>query len=250
MINTLPRSVLDMQHHIVDYIQSKQNKDLNIVYIGANDGIYINPLYDIMRWKADDINILISEPQQELAVILNHHLHFLKKKIITTTLINDGKDKTFYSIKPEYYNHYRYPFLKNHLPVYVSPTAISGCNKTLFLKKYYDKAFNPKQLPWEKHVNITQKSSQNLSSWLTDNNFVKPIDILFTMAQGEDATILYNNDWDAIQPHIIVCDNSNWEQKEISELFAFLEAKQYECRTMYLYARFMVANKKFNKNEE
>jgi hypothetical protein len=29
------------------------------------------------------------------------------------------------------------------------------------------------------------------------------------MAQGEDATILYNNDWDAIQPHIIVCDNSN-----------------------------------------
>jgi hypothetical protein len=49
MINTLPRSALDMQHHIVDYIQSKQNKDLNIVYIGANDGIYINPLYDIMR---------------------------------------------------------------------------------------------------------------------------------------------------------------------------------------------------------
>jgi hypothetical protein len=90
---------------------------------------------------------LISEPQEELSSILHDHLYFLNKKTITSTLINDGENKTFYSIKPEHYERFQFAFLKNYLPVYVSPTVISGCNKSFFLKKYYDEGFNPMQLP-------------------------------------------------------------------------------------------------------
>jgi len=246
MLASLPRGFRYIEELIIDYVKSKKETSINIAYIGANDGVYNNPLYNILLWKANDINILISEPQEELISILNDHLHFLKNKTITNTLINDGSEKNFYSIKPEHYHRYGYPFLKNKIPVYVSPTVISSCNQTFFLKKYYDKGFNPRQLLWESHVNVTRKQSTLLVPWLLEHQFSTSIDILLIMAQGEDKTILYHNNWDLVKPNIIICDNTNWPEEEVLELQGLLELEGYVCDSVYSYSRFMIATKKIS----
>jgi hypothetical protein len=42
-------------------------------------------------------------------------------------------------------------------------------------------------------VNVTRKQSTLLVPWLVEHQFSTSIDILLIMAQGEDKTILYNN---------------------------------------------------------
>jgi hypothetical protein len=49
MFSILSRARTDLQNYIVEYLESKELTEINIVYIGANDGVYTNPLYDIMR---------------------------------------------------------------------------------------------------------------------------------------------------------------------------------------------------------
>jgi hypothetical protein len=204
------------------------NDTTTIVQIGAHDGKHYDGLFDILETFKPKTKIFLIEPQDSMKILLNQHYSWHSDYTIIKEVIMDGKKHTFYSIAPEYYKDYRYDFVDIKMPDYVNPTGISTCNYKTF-KKHYDNYFFNKKVPFEEVIETKEVQTITLPDLLIKYNIKPNPQVLMIDAEGDDANILYNNDWNLWTPKIIIFEQMHLDSIEKTKVVNLLEQNKYVC---------------------
>jgi hypothetical protein len=199
-----------------------------IVQIGANDGKYYDSLFEVLEKFKPNTKLFLIEPQDSMESLLDTHYGWHSDYSIIKEVVMDGKHHTFYSIKPQYYTDYRYDFVDIKMPDYVNPTGISTCNYKTF-RKHYDNYFFNKEVSFEEAINVQEVQTITLADLLIKYNIDPGAEILITDAEGDDANILYYNDWEVWTPKLIIFEQMHLDPIEKTKIVSFLEQKKYLC---------------------
>jgi FkbM family methyltransferase len=167
-------------------------KETRIIQIGAHDGKHYDPLFKVLQMFKNKTNIMLVEPQKNIANILKDNYNWHPACVIVEELIGDGNVKDFYSIKPEYYKDYYYKSQHEMSEAYIHATGISGSDYQTFVK-HYEKYFRNKTIDFQAAVDITSYKSLTLEELVNKYWQNNRVDVLSIDAEGLDDLILYHN---------------------------------------------------------
>jgi FkbM family methyltransferase len=201
---------------------------IHIVQIGAHNGKDYDPIYSTLKLFPNKSKILLVEPQNIVLEDLEKNYQWHSNYKIAKELVGDGLVKYFYSIKPEYYEFYKYDFVTRDVPSYVHPTGVSSFSYNTFMK-HYNKYFQNQELDFEQVVFNEKIKSLTLNDLVKKYNIKKNIDLLCIDAEGSDDIILYSNDWDECRPQTILFEQMHFDLKQKTNIVKFLENKDYLC---------------------
>jgi len=203
-----------------------------ILQIGAHDGFFYDPIYNIIQSFKNKTKLLLVEPQADVMTFLKRNYAFHQNVLFDTSVVGDGKQTMFYSIKPEYYESYFYPKEKPYpdidVPAYVQATGISTANYETFMK-HYRSFFHNQDIGFRETVCQTPKKTYTIEELLQKNNMPFDLDVLIIDAEGDDDHILYHNSWEKIKPKIILFEKMHLKATAEKKIIHFLSQHDYQC---------------------
>lgn len=223
-------------------------KKITIIQVGANDGLFYDPIHRIVKEHPMFFDLLLIEPQKDILEKLKQNYSFDVSVQFSSDLISDGMTKSFYSFKPEYYQFYEYDWSAVKIPDYVNPTGVSSIHKK-HLKTHYDLFFRNKSFTFDDVINIDMLESLTLRQLIDKFNFTPDIDILIINAEGEDGTILLNNDWEYIQPKVILYEEQHLSEDDKINIKDMLSKRGYELHATTILVEEILAIHKGGLND-
>ena len=205
------------------------NQNTTIVQIGSNDGKTGDPIFQALQkhksWKA-----IFVEPVPYLFERLKSNYQNDPRFIFENVAINDGKEQTFYSIKPEAKDHL------TDLPVWYDQLGS-------FYKLNITKHLNGKLEPFIEEIKLKGITLENLFL----KHSLNSIDLLHIDTEGYDWKILSQLNLADYKPSLILYEQKHLSESERSDSVEFLNKDYF---IFDFGSDYLAINKNIYKNRD
>lgn len=206
------------------HLLTNMRQTLNIVQVGANDGITNDPLYDFISNHPNYTRVILCEPQTYLIAELEKNYGFHNSKYIFNGAVGPGTSLKLYRIKRECWADCSAPYAKNW-PQYRAPSGVTSSSYDhvlAWVTKYYKGDLQ--------HQNVIEDVSVdcvNIGQLLNKAGLFDNIDVLQVDVEGFDDQVIYASNIEQFLPLIINFEYANLPQKRAKELRAYLSQNGY-----------------------
>ena len=193
------------------------NRTVNIVQVGANDGIDNDPIHKFIHDYNNQIKLLAIEPQKVAYDKLRGNLSKYKNIFFCDKVIGDGREKNFYSLNEKFRI-----FLKKKDAKIDGVSSLEKDNLVRRIIKH--KVKNPDEYIITKNVK-TYLLEQVYSEF--NSNFDN-IDFLQIDAEGYDDEIIYNSSLEKRKYKYINYEFKNFSEAKLKKLHDYLYLNNYK----------------------
>lgn len=199
-------------------------KKINIVQIGANDGVFGDPIHNFVMENKKFTNALLIEPQNEIIKYLKHAYSTHPNILIYNGAIGFEDNLLLYRIKPDLWRFFNAPYLK-YAPEYRAPSGVTSANREHVFtaaKKYLDN-----NIEIEDALEKLYVPCKRLRVLLSEMKFPDKIHLLQIDTEGMDDQVIYASDIDYLQPTLINFESKNLNKKNKYKLEEYLSQIGY-----------------------
>lgn len=197
---------------------------VNIVQVGANDGLFDDPVHAAVHSFKARTRILLIEPQDALIPILTKNYSAHPGAFFYKGAIGAGRELILYSIRPEHWKEFDVPYARNW-PVYRAPTGVTSADRSHvegWVKQHYKGQDKLSDIIQEQTV-----QSLPLGQILIEVGFGQNVDILQVDAEGYDDAVIYNSEIDELLPRLIRFESHSLGRQKLQRLTDYLVEKGY-----------------------
>jgi FkbM family methyltransferase len=194
---------------------------LRVCIVGANDGKFGDPLYDLIHTQLSRAtDVLLFEPQPYLVPYLSENYEFHPSHQIINAAIGPDPELVLHAVRPEAWDRLSPGYAKGW-PTYRAPTGITSTQRELVLKwvsKHAPQESDPEAMLTELRVPCS-----GLVDALEQLGWSTEIDVLQVDAEGFDDEVIYACDLDRTRPAIIYFEDSHLTEERRVQLREHLE---------------------------
>ena len=211
--------------YLMLYYQLKKDGFLNLIQIGAHDGVTGDPLNRFLNDFGHQVRVVFFEPQLKEFKKLKENY----KKFNNFIFINKAVGKETY-LNFYYFNDKFKLFLKEKFNKVLS-TGINSFErnhliiraKNCGIKNNYEDYISQKKI---KLVGLVNELKSSLGKQY--NKFIKKLFLLQIDCEGFDDEVIYNSNLKKINPEIINFEKKNLPESRLKSLKVFLKKNNYE----------------------
>lgn len=223
--NPKPPGQLDLyKASILALAASRDN--LSVAIIGANDGKYGDPFYQV---AADNLghklSLLLVEPQSALIPLLEINYAFVPDKHIFVGAVGLEGHANIYTVKKNYWNRLRVPYGR-HWPVHRAPSGIASMNRK-HVEDWLKKHLPPPATPSDA-IDETVVEVRDLRNILERHSMRLHLDLLQVDVEGFDDEVLYSCNLEQTQPSIIHFEQVHLSAQRRVALSSYLVSLGYQ----------------------
>ena len=196
--------------------------NIDIVVVGANDGMVNDPIYEFCMKNSDKSSICLIEPNSTLIPYLRENYSSHPSHKIANCAVGKDGILTLYAIKEEFWQDFQPDYAKGW-PVYRAATGITSASREHIeqaLASYPN--INP-----EAAIVALDIPSKTLETILLELNWQIPIDVLQIDAEGHDDSVIYASNLRLTKPALIYFESRHIPADRIQSLSAYLSSHNY-----------------------
>ena len=200
---------------IYSFINNEER--INIVQIGANDGVHGDPLHEFIKKYHKKINLIAIEPQIKAYEELKENYKGFKNIYFFNGCIGDGKDRFFYSLN----DNFKKLVGKKDIKI----DGVSSFEKQNLIRRL--ETYKIKN--YEKYLKQEKIKSHLLTKVIIDLDFdPTKIHLLQIDAEGYDDQVIYNSEIQKNHFRFINYEFKNLSEERITNLHDYLHKSGYE----------------------
>ena len=206
------------------YLLTNMRQKLNIVQVGANDGMINDPLFEFISNNPTRTRIILCEPQEYLIPELEKNYSFQDAKYIYNGAIGPEPSLRLFRIRRECWGECSVPYARGW-PEYRAPTGVTSSrydHVSAWVLKHYKGSLRLQDViedVWVECVDIREIVKR---AGLFDT-----IDLLQVDAEGFDDQVIYASDIGGFLPLVIHFEYGNLSQKRAQFLREYLKQMGY-----------------------
>lgn len=180
---------------------------LNVVQVGANDGIHKDPIHAFLMAHRQHTNALLIEPQPELIPHLEASYAEHPGVTIYNGAIGAADELVLHRIRPALWGEFRASYMHD-APAYRAPSGLTSADREHVLaaaRKYL-----PGTIHAEEAVEALAVPCRTLPQLLVETGFPTPIHLLQVDAEGADDAVIRACDVPRLRPALI-----NYESRHL-----------------------------------
>jgi FkbM family methyltransferase len=197
---------------------------VRVVQVGANDGVFNDPLHSFLMQHRYETSVLLIEPQPYLIPILsdnykNHPAHF-----VANLAVGQPGTLSLYAVDEQCWLDCVVPYADGW-PPYRAPTGITSGEREYvleWLRRHYKGA-----MAIEDAVVAFTTKSMPLIDLITHAQFELPVDVLQVDTEGFDDEVLYHSSLDHLAPKIINFEHTALSSARLRKLATALTGMGY-----------------------
>jgi len=197
----------------------------NIIQVGANDGMYEDPIYEFVREHQKRTNIILIEPQKELIPYLKENYSYHPSSEVYNKAIGTSESTIpLYRIKKNYWEMINVDY-GECWPEYRAPTGVTTSNKKQLLdwvSEHIQTELEPSEIIEKYDVDVIQPSKI-----INRSQTINKVHLLQVDAEGLDNKVVYNFFDNRIFPSIINIENKHLDNSQSMEYENRLASKGY-----------------------
>lgn len=193
---------------------------LRIVQVGANDGKQGDPLWRVANLHPKRIQLLLCEPQPEIADELRRNYgNHPNVRVFEGAIGRPDSNLSLYRVKPEFWS------MTNR-----NPTGFASFDKATITKNVQGlrNRIDGSQLDVERVIESKPVEVISLGLLLDRYPHLNPIDVLITDVEGLDAQIIRDSLNSQLLPKLILFESKHVSEQEKTELTDFLSQLGYQ----------------------
>lgn len=197
---------------------------LNIVVVGANDGLVGDPIYDFVRMFPERTHLLLVEPQKELIPYLKENYSFHPDYTVFNGAVGSEKKLKLYSVDRSVWK-YVAKLRQKDWPEHRASTGRTSPDRQIlrnWLEKIMDEDTDVDELISEDVVQC-----KKLTDVLEASGFDGSIDVLQIDTEGFDDQVIYSADFDNLEPNVILFEISLLSNEKLKRVKSYLRGKGY-----------------------
>ena len=197
---------------------------MNIVVVGANDGMVGDPIYNFVRMYPHRSRLLLVEPQTELIPFLKKNYSFHPDYHVYNGAIGPDDELKLYSVNKSAWKYVAQKRQKDW-PEHRASTGRTSPDREI-LKRWLKRIV-------DKHVDVDEMITENvvpckkLDDVLKEVDFSRGVDVLQIDTEGFDDQIIYNAEIDNLNPSVILFEISLLDNSKLERVKSYLEEKGY-----------------------
>lgn len=215
-------------HQALDGLRSRLGT-VNILQIGANDGVINDPLYEFVSAHPDRTRIILVEPQAGLIAPLTRAYAFHPEKRIFQGAIGGQDRLILYGVRPDCWSDLEVPYAKDW-PLYRAPTGIASARRDMvasWVERHYR---GP--LAADDVIERQEVESLDVPTLLQRVDLFSRLDVLVVDAEGWDDEVIYLSDIEGLRPALIYFEACHLDPPRLNALSYRLDRAGYEIRRM------------------
>ena len=197
---------------------------LNIVVVGANDGLIGDPIYNFVSMYPDRSRLLLVEPQTELIPHLKKNYSFHPDYHVYNGAVGPGDELKLYSVKKSAWKYVAQKRQKDW-PEHRASTGRTSSDRQI-LKRWLKKIVDD-------HVDVDEMITENvvpckkLDDVLKEVKFTMGVDVLQIDTEGYDDQVIYNAEIEKLKPNVILFEISLLDNSKLERVKSHLVEKGY-----------------------
>ena len=203
------------------------NRTINIVQVGANDGVNGDPIHEFICNYNDQIKLLAIEPQKESYNRLKENYSKYKNIFFCNKAIGDGREKTFYTYNEKFIILRKktniFHAIKSH-KIEENVDGYSSFEKEPLARKIKKEKKNPDEYIIQK--NIKTYSLESVYSEFNGN--FDNVDFLQIDAEGYDDEVIYNSSLENKKYKYINYEFKYFSEERLKKLHNYLHLNNYK----------------------
>lgn len=178
---------------------------LNVIQIGANDGKWNDPIHAFLMQEAESTNLLLVEPQPEIAAILarTYESH-PSVTIFEGAVSRESGEMILYRVRPDLWESTSMPYLKD-APAYRAPSGFASTDRE-HVERHVDMLrwrSDGRPVAVDEAIEALRVPARTLGDLATSHSHVFPVDVLQVDVEGIDDTLVLAALDSGTYPHII-----------------------------------------------
>lgn len=202
----------------------EHHEKLEVVIVGANDGVINDPTHPILARFPDRFRVLWIEPQPYLMPILRENCAFLQDGHFHLGAVGSSPgERTLYVVKPAYWKLIENPYGDEELQ-YRAPTGISSFDYERVYRWLLD---HLKQARPEDAIEKAIVKTSQLSDILSENGFTQCPDVVVIDIEGAEIELLEDLMESRILPTALFFEYRHTRPRAFESIRDRLEAAGY-----------------------
>jgi len=197
---------------------------VDIVQVGANDGVINDPLYDFARLEKARTRLLLIEPQGRLLPRLEANYAFHANARAVCCAVGPAGSLILYGVKERYWDRLSIPYAEGW-PDYRAPTGIVSAERRhvqVWLARHLRDG-----TPADEAIEAFSVQCLPLPVVLSRNGFGETVDVLQIDAEGFDDQVVYASDIVRTRPTLIHFEAMHLEAERYAALKRHLAGEGY-----------------------
>lgn len=203
--------------------------ELNVIQIGANDGFWNDPIHAFLMREAQATNVLLVEPQPEIAAILaKTYVNHPSVAIFEGAVSREPGDIVLHRIRPELWEATVMPYLKD-APAYRAPSGFAS-SKREHVEQHAQKLrwrSNGEPVSLDEALELIHVPTRTLSGLSAMYEHVFPVDVLQVDVEGLDDQLVLSSLESEIFPRIINFEAAHLNRSQSLAIRTKLKAVGY-----------------------
>lgn len=203
--------------------------ELKVIQIGANDGFWNDPIHAFLMREAQATDVLLVEPQPEIAAILTKtYVHHPSVAIFEGAVSREPGDIVLHRIRPELWEATVMPYLKD-APAYRAPSGFASSNREHVERHAHKLRWrsNGKPVSLEEALEMIHVPTRTLSGLSAMYEHVFPVDVLQIDVEGLDYELVLSSLESNIFPRILNFEARHMSRSQSSAITTKLKAAGY-----------------------
>lgn len=222
--NTSSDFMVSAYHAAVLALLSSREK-LHIVVVGANDGKYNDPIFDLIKTRlAERTSLTLFEPQSKLIPFLEQNYAFHPDLIAQNIAIGPSDALVLHAISEKYWEKMQ-PAYATGWPVYRAPTGVTSSDRAAVAA--WAAGFLEDSAEFDQVIERIEVSSSHLIPALLSVRRPARVDILQIDAEGFDDQVIYSCDIKNTQPSVIYFESKSLKESRKADLTKFFVETGY-----------------------
>lgn len=202
---------------------------LNVIQIGANDGKWNDPIHAFLMREARATNVLLVEPQPEIAVILaKTYMNHPSVEVFEGAVSLEPGEVVLHRIRPELWEVTVMPYLKG-APAYRAPSGFASVERN-HVEQHAQKLrwrSNGEPVRLDEALEELHVPARTLAELSAIYEHVFPLDVLQVDVEGFDDQLVLSSLDSAIFPKIINFEVRHLTRSRSSAIASRLELEGY-----------------------
>lgn len=201
---------------------------IRVVQVGANDGVFNDPLHDFLVKYRDQTEVLLIEPQPYLIPILAANCKYHPAHHIENVAVGARGSLLMHSIDERYWHECAAPYADGW-PAYRAPTGVTSNNREhvlRYLRRYYTG-----ELPLDDLIVTYSTDCLPLDEVMDRAGFGSAVDVLQVDCEGFDDEVLYHSSLERLTPKLINFEETALSSERLTTLSGALTKLGYTLQS-------------------
>jgi Methyltransferase FkbM domain len=218
-----PETPVSPFHHALERLLARGGT-INILQVGANDGVINDPLYGFVHAHPDATRIILVEPQAELIPVLSGTYAFHPGKVIFQGAIGPAQRMTLHQVRKACWPDLVVPYAKDW-PLYRAPSGVASGRRDMVLEWVGRHYKGP--LPLDEVIEAVEVEVITTRSLLARVGLFERLDVLQIDAEGQDDLVIHASDIEGLRPRLIHFEVRHLGAERLGAVSAYLTGLGY-----------------------